>query len=161
MVSLASTEPLPVNFKFPVSVNFRLVSLLQVSSALSTKLAPMHGECSKVMLTSLSMIKLQPNVCNQLSRPKRAHSASPIQATGEKDYLCETLISDSLTCQNYAWFWFWHKASNWVGQLTPFSQNCRNMEQTGGGGSYSSRSSNYSPKAGLTHDCCYHKLESL
>lgn len=35
------------------------------------------------------------------------------------------------------------------------------MEQTEGGGSYSSRSSNYCPKAGLTNDCYYHKLESL
>lgn len=89
---------------FPVPVNFRLVALLQVGSALSTSLAPVHVECNKVMLTSLSMIKLQPHVCNQLSRPKKAHSASPTKATVEKEYLCETPISDSLAHQNYACF---------------------------------------------------------
>lgn len=94
---------------FSVLVNFRLVALLQVGSALSTRLAPVHVECSKVMLIPLSMSKLQPTVCNQLSRAKRAHSASPATTTVKKEYLCETLISDSLACQNHAWFWFWHK----------------------------------------------------
>lgn len=48
---------------------------------MSTRLAPVHVECSKVMLTPLSMSKLQPNVCKQLSRPKRAHSASQTKPT--------------------------------------------------------------------------------
>lgn len=129
-----------------------------MGSALSTRLAPVHVECNKVMLTSLSMIKLQPDVCNQLSRPKKAHSASPTEATVEKEYLCETLISDSLAHQNYACFWFrQNKTSNWLGGLALFLKTVETWSRLG----EESHIIAEVPKAGLTNDCCNHKLESL